>query len=102
MTGYERVRSWATFQPRILHLNNPQIGYGEQWSSYTKPTATAHRYLHTRHDPAHVFTGPGQAKINLLGPEGTPELVWSIGIKRSDMRRLFAEVVERRDELLRA
>ena len=55
------------------------------------------------HQRAHVhITGPGQAKINLLGPDGAPELVSSIGIKRSDMRRLFAEVVERRDEFLRA
>ena len=54
------------------------------------------------HEPAHVhITGPGQAKINLLGPEGMPELVWSVGIKRSDMRRLFAEVVLRRDEFLK-
>jgi len=55
------------------------------------------------HEPAHVhITGPGQAKINLLGPGETPELVWSVGIKRSDMRRLFAEAVERRDEFLKA
>ena len=55
------------------------------------------------HEPAHVhITGPGQAKINLLGPGGMPELVWSVGIKRSDMRRLFAEAVERRDEFLKA
>ena len=55
------------------------------------------------HEPAHVhITGPGQAKINLLGPNGAPELVSSVGIKRSDVRRLFAEVVERRDEFLRA
>ena len=55
------------------------------------------------HEPAHVhITGPGQAKINLLGPDGKPELASSIGIKRSDLRRLFAEVVERRDEFLKA
>ena len=55
------------------------------------------------HEPAHVhITGPGQAKINLLRPNGAPELVSSVGIKRSDVRRLFAEVVERRDEFLRA
>jgi hypothetical protein len=55
------------------------------------------------HEPAHVhLTGPGQAKINLLGPDGMPELVSSVGIKRSDMRRLFAEVVERRAEFLKA
>lgn len=55
------------------------------------------------HEPAHVHvTGPGQAKINLLGADGAPELVSNIGIKRSDMRRLFAEVVERREEFLKA
>ena len=55
------------------------------------------------HEPAHVhITGPGQAKINLLGPDGEPELVSSIGIKRADMRRLFAQVVERREEFLKA
>jgi len=54
------------------------------------------------HEPAHVhITGAGQAKINLLGPDGDPELVWSVGIKRSDMRRLFAEIDERRDALLK-
>jgi hypothetical protein len=53
------------------------------------------------HQPAHVHvTGAGQAKINLLGPGGAPELVSSIGIKRSDMRRLIAEVIERRDDFL--
>ena len=53
------------------------------------------------HEPAHVHVvGAGQAKINLLGPQGAPELVWSVGIKRSDMRRLFADVAERRDEFL--
>jgi hypothetical protein len=41
------------------------------------------------HEPAHVhLTGAGQAKIKLLGADGTPELVFSIGIKRSDMRAL--------------
>jgi hypothetical protein len=45
------------------------------------------------HEPAHVhITGAGQAKINLLGPDGAPEIVFSMGIKRSDMRRLVAEV----------
>lgn len=53
-------------------------------------------------EPAHGHvTGAGQAKINLLGPEGAPELVCSVGIKRSDMRRLMAEAIARRDDLLR-
>ncbi|MDR3422689.1 MAG: DUF4160 domain-containing protein, partial [Xanthobacteraceae bacterium] len=58
-------------------------------------------YTHD-HEPAHVhITGAGQAKINLLGPNGDPELVWSVGIKRSDIRRLFAEIDQRRDALLK-
>lgn len=53
------------------------------------------------HEPAHVhITGAGQAKINLLGPGGDPEIVSSIGIKHSDLRRLMAEVIERRDHFL--
>jgi hypothetical protein len=53
------------------------------------------------HEPAHVhITGPGQAKINLLGPDGAPEVVYSIGIARSDLRRLVVEITQRRDEFL--
>jgi hypothetical protein len=57
------------------------------------------------HEPAHVpIPGGGRAKINLLGPGGVPEIVCNIGIKRSDVRRLMAEMmaemIERRDELL--
>jgi hypothetical protein len=53
------------------------------------------------HEPAHIHvTGAGQAKINLLGPYGVPEAVYSIGIKRSTMRRLMAEVVEQQDVFL--
>lgn len=53
------------------------------------------------HEPAHVhITGPGQAKVNLLGPGGMPELVFSVGIKRADLRRLLAEVASRRDVFL--
>jgi hypothetical protein len=55
------------------------------------------------HEPAHVhLVGAGLAKINLQGPSGKPALVSSVGIKRPDMRRLFAQVVERRDEFLKA
>ena len=53
------------------------------------------------HEPAHVhITGPGQAKIHLRGPEGQPELIYSLGIGRADMRRLLVEVVARRDQFL--
>lgn len=53
------------------------------------------------HDPAHVHvTGAGQAKINLLGPDGAPELVSSAGIGRADMRRLMAEAAEHQGRFL--
>lgn len=40
------------------------------------------------HEPAqmHVF-GDGQVKINLIGTDGSPELIWADGMKRSDVRR---------------
>ena len=70
---------------------------------HSKPDAFRFVISTLDHGPAHVhITGPGQAKINLLGPDGLPELISSIGIKRSDVRRLFAEVVARRDEFLKA
>jgi hypothetical protein len=54
------------------------------------------------HEPAHVhITGAGQAKINLLGANGMPEVVSSIGIKRPDMRRLLGEAIQHRDAFLR-
>ena len=53
------------------------------------------------HQPAHIHVvGDGHAKINIVGPEGAPELVFSVGIKESDMRRLLVEVAEHREELL--
>jgi hypothetical protein len=33
----------------------------------------------------------------VLGPDGVPSIVFSIGIKPSDMRRLFSEAVTHRD-----
>ncbi len=54
------------------------------------------------HDPAHVhITGAGQAKVNLVGAYGKPELVSSLGIKKADMRRLMTEIEARRDEFLK-
>jgi hypothetical protein len=53
------------------------------------------------HEPAHVhLVGPGFAKIKLIGADGAPELVFSIGVKRPDMRRLLAEITEHRDDFL--
>lgn len=54
------------------------------------------------HEPAHVhITGSGQAKINLLGQYGQPELVYSIGITRADLRRIMSEVVTEQVRLLK-
>lgn len=53
------------------------------------------------HEPAHVHViGDGTAKINLVGRDGHPELVFNIGIKKSDMRRLLTEIAEHRMALL--
>lgn len=53
------------------------------------------------HEPAHVHVfGDGQAKINLVGSDGRPELIWAVGMKRSDVRRALAMVWEQRTSLL--
>lgn len=49
------------------------------------------------HEPAHVHvTGPGHAKINLVGPGDDPGIVFSVGISKPDMRRIMAEIVRER------
>lgn len=54
------------------------------------------------HEPAHVHVfGDGQAKINLLGPDGEPELVWADGMKRNDVRRAMRIVTEQKTLFLR-
>ncbi len=53
------------------------------------------------HEPAHVhITGAGQAKINLTGSDGKPEVLHSVGIKRADMRRLMDQVTEHQAHFL--
>ena len=56
---------------------------------FTNDHVTAH---------VHVF-GDGQAKINLLGLDGAPELVWADGMSRSEVRRAM-EVVTAEQQLL--
>ena len=36
--------------------------------------------------PMQVF-GDGEAKIELIGPDGEPELIWAEGMSRSEVRR---------------
>ncbi len=53
------------------------------------------------HEPAHIhITGRGQAKINLLGPDRKPQVIYSLGIKRADMRRLMVEVTKQQAHFL--
>jgi hypothetical protein len=46
------------------------------------------------------MSGDGQAKINLLGKGGKPELVWVDGMTRGEVRRAMQIVIEQQDELL--
>ena len=47
------------------------------------------------HEPAHIHVfGDGQAKINLVGPDGSPELIWADGMKRNDVRRAMRIVTQ--------
>jgi hypothetical protein len=53
------------------------------------------------HEPAHVHVfGDGEAKINLVGTGGLPELVWAVGMKRTDIRRAMSLVLEQREILM--
>ena len=53
------------------------------------------------HQPAHVHVfGDGHARINLLGADGTPELVWADGMTRSEVRRAVRIVIEQQAPLL--
>ncbi len=53
------------------------------------------------HEPAHVHVfGEGQAKINLMGPGDSPELVWADEMKRGEVRQAMKIVTEHRALLL--
>jgi len=52
--------------------------------------------------PAHVHVfGDGQVKINLIGPDGEPELIGADAMKRSDIRRALQIVIEHKALFLR-
>ena len=47
------------------------------------------------HLPAHVHVfGDGEAKIDLTGPQGVPELVWADNMTRGEVRRSMRIVAE--------
>jgi hypothetical protein len=53
------------------------------------------------HEPAHVHVfGDGQARINLVGADGDPDLVWVDRMKRNDVRRAMRMVTEQGEYLL--
>ncbi|MFC7739258.1 DUF4160 domain-containing protein [Roseomonas sp. GCM10028921] len=53
------------------------------------------------HEPAHVHVfGDGEAKINLLGAGGLPELIWADRMSRGEVRRAMHIVVEQQAALL--
>ena len=53
------------------------------------------------HEPAHVHVfGDGQAKINLVGPDGVPTLVQAEGMKANDLRRAMQLVRDQREQFL--
>ena len=53
------------------------------------------------HEPAHVHVyGDGEAKIQILGREGKPELIWVQKMKSSDVRKAMAIVTGHRSALL--
>ena len=53
------------------------------------------------HEPAHVHVfGDGQAKINLAGTDGAPELVSAAGMKAGDLRKVMRIVTEQQASLL--
>tara|TARA_R110002051_G_scaffold89901_1_gene158433 strand:- start:844 stop:1083 length:240 start_codon:yes stop_codon:yes gene_type:complete len=53
------------------------------------------------HEPAHVRVfGDGQAKINLVGPDGVPTLVWAEGMKANVLRRAMQLVRDQQEQFL--
>jgi hypothetical protein len=54
------------------------------------------------HEPAHVHIfGDGEMKINLIGVDGLPVFVASVGFKRSDRRKALRIVGEHQLEFLK-
>ena len=53
------------------------------------------------HLPAHVHVfGDGEAKINLLGSQGSPDLIWADSMPRNEVRRSMRVVTEQQVFLL--
>lgn len=54
------------------------------------------------HDPPHVHVrGDGQAKIDISGRQGKPEIVWGVGLSHADKRHALQAVRDAQPELLK-
>ena len=52
------------------------------------------------HLPAHVHVcGDGEAKVNLFGADGAPDLIWADNMTRAEIRRAI-RIVEREQAFL--
>jgi hypothetical protein len=77
------------------------MGYSITWLLCCVPMACASSSMSTticRHMST-VFGG-GEAKINLIGTQGGPDLVWADNMTRSEVRRSMRIVAEQRAFLL--
>lgn len=53
------------------------------------------------HEPAHVHVfGDGHAKVDLIGDDGLPRLVWCRGMKQAEVKKALKIVTEHRTMLL--
>ena len=53
------------------------------------------------HEPAHVHVfGDGQAKINLIGADGSPTLIWAEDMKAADLQRAVQLVRDQQELFL--
>jgi Domain of unknown function (DUF4160) len=54
------------------------------------------------HQPAHVHVfGDGEMKVNLIGKDGLPELIWAVGESRATIRKAMVLVTDNRLLLLK-
>mgnify|MGYP000432087216 CR=1 FL=1 len=55
------------------------------------------------HNPAHVHVfGSGEAKVNLMGTDGRPQLIWAFGMKVAEVRKAMHLVDDHQVLLLEA
>jgi histidinol phosphatase-like PHP family hydrolase len=53
------------------------------------------------HEPAHVHVyGDGEMKVTIRGADGDPEMIYNVGFKTNDRRRVMDVVLERQADFL--